>query len=188
MKPTTPLAIALSLICSTAVSGDYSSDLEALASGSIREWTTDPVVVSALRTQSRAHADLSEEDILAMDRTWREETLSGGPLIDTVMANALSQHLRGLQASGQGRFSEIFATDARGLNAGQSAITSDYWQGDEDKWQVPHRTGAPHIGEIEFDESSQRYQSQISVPVFDGGVFIGVIVAGVDIEQLEASQ
>jgi len=53
--------------------------------------------------------------------------------------------------------------------------TSDYWQGDEVKWQESFKggAGAVHIGEIEFNGSAQDYLVQISVPVVEGDKAIG---------------
>ena len=76
---------------------------------------------------------------------------------------------------------------ARGLNVAASAVTSDYWQGDEAKWQETFLAGpgASHVSEIEEDESTQTFQVQVSLPVVDGGSPIGAITLGVDIERLD---
>ena len=112
--------------------------------------------------------------------------MSGGELIDSVLGNSLSQFLKSVKQQGQGQFTEIFVSDIRGLNVGQSDVTSDYWQGDEAKWQVPHETSDLHISDIEFDESTQSYQSQVSLPILHEGAFIGVITVGVDLDRLAA--
>lgn len=78
--------------------------------------------------------------------------------------------------------------DNHGLNVGQSEITSDYWQGDEAKWQKTFLAGAGsmHISEVEQDEFTQTYQSQLSLPVIDpaSGAVIGVITIGTNVEAL----
>ena len=78
--------------------------------------------------------------------------------------------------------------DARGLNVAASAATSDYWQGDEDKFQQTYEIGADsvHFSDIEFDESSQTYQGQISVVIVDPSTNtpIGAITIGVNAEAL----
>ena len=92
------------------------------------------------------------------------------------------------QAQSGGLFTEIFVMDARGLNVAQSTVTSDYWQGDEDKFTLSFGAGADaiHLGEIEQDESTQTFQSQVSVAVVDPatGAVIGAITAGVDLSML----
>jgi hypothetical protein len=77
--------------------------------------------------------------------------------------------------------------DDKGLNVGQSSMTSDYWQGDEAKWQKTYAVGADafHVSEVEFDESSQSYQVQISTTISQDGQPIGAITLGVNAEMIE---
>ena len=180
-------AAIFGLVSAACASNEYTGDLTQVANSTISAWASDAAVVAAVRAQNAQSASLSDTEILALDQQWRDQTITGGDMIDAVLANSLSVHLRELQAVGRGQFTEIFVTDMRGLNVGQSDVTSDYWQGDEDKWQVPHSTGAMHLGDVEFDESAQTYQSQISLPIFDGSEFIGVITVGVDLQQLTAN-
>ena len=78
--------------------------------------------------------------------------------------------------------------DARGLNVAASGVTSDYWQGDEAKFRETFGKGprAMHISEVEFDESSQTFQSQLSVPIVDPVTQepLGAITVGLNAEQL----
>ena len=64
-----------------------------------------------------------------------------------------------------GAITEVFVMDAQGLNVAASGPTSDYWQGDEAKFQETYLKGAEaiHVSEVEFDESSQTYSVQVSV-------------------------
>jgi hypothetical protein len=188
MKRTfTNFAAACLLASSAFASGEYDGTLTDLANETIAGWVKDPIVLDVLRAQNAAHQTLTESEIIALDAIWREQVVSGGDLIDSILSNGLSAHLKDIQAQGAGRYTEIFITDARGLNVGQSGLTSDYWQGDEDKWKVPHATSEVHISGIEFDESSQTYQSQVSLPIMDDGTFVGVITVGVDVEMLASA-
>ena len=67
-------------------------------------------------------------------------------------------------------------------------MTSDYWQGDEDKWSKTYSVGpdALVIGDVEQDESTQRFQTQVSLSVVDpaDGAVIGAVTVGVDVENL----
>ncbi|MEM8755288.1 MAG: hypothetical protein AAGF90_20180, partial [Pseudomonadota bacterium] len=76
---------------------------------------------------------------------------------------------------------------AKGLNVGQSAKTSDYWQGDEAKWRETYLVGpdAIHVSDVEEDESTQTFQIQVSLPIVDGGAPIGAVTVGVDVEHLQ---
>jgi len=124
-----------------------------------------------------------------LDSQWRAEV--GGaskPLIDATLATDASKWLAAVQEESAGLFTEVFVMDAKGLNVAQSTVTSDYWQGDEDKFSLSFGAGADavHLGEIEQDESTQTFQSQVSITVTDPatGAPIGAITAGVDLSKL----
>ena len=77
--------------------------------------------------------------------------------------------------------------DNRGLNAGISSVTSDDWQGDEDKFLQTYAVGptAMHVGAVELDESTGIYVVQLSVPVLDAaGQRLGAATVSLDAEKL----
>jgi hypothetical protein len=104
------------------------------------------------------------------------------------MASAASKILKRLKAAHPDTVTEVLVMDNRGLNVGQSDVTSDYMQGDESKWQKTYAVGAGaiFIDEVEFDESTQKFQSQISATISDPatGEPIGAITVGLNIESL----
>ena len=65
--------------------------------------------------------------------------------------------------------------------------TSDYWQGDEAKFQKSYNggSGAVFVDEVEFDDSAQAYLCQVSVPVKDGAEVIGAITIGIDVDKIQ---
>ncbi len=65
--------------------------------------------------------------------------------------------------------------------------TSDYWQGDEAKFKESYKDGqgALHVSKVKFDDSTQTYVVQVSVPVVDGSEIIGAITIGVDVDKIE---
>ncbi|MBL6945914.1 MAG: hypothetical protein ISR47_04685 [Rhodospirillales bacterium] len=184
------IASAMLLVGSAAFAdGEHEAPIKELADSEISVWVGDPVLISAVNAQNAKNASLSQSEINALDKKWRAETNAGSkPLIDAVLGNELSAFLQKIRAAKQGLFTEIFVMDNRGLNVGQSDITSDYWQGDEAKFQKTYPLGPAglHIGEVEEDESSQRFQSQLSMTVVDPGTnrAIGAITIGIDVEIL----
>lgn len=186
-KRATLSAAALSVLLFSSFSAsanEYADSATALANDTIKPWLQNPLVINAVKAQNEKHAGLSQADVDALDQKWR-----GGDsaLIDGVLNNELSQYLQGVKNDGQGLYTEIFVMDNKGLNVGQSDKTSDYWQGDEAKWQQTYSVGADsiHLSDIEEDESSQTFQMQISLPVVDGGAPIGAVTVGVNAEMLE---
>ncbi len=185
---TMSLAVVLGLSTAANAQEDYVSLLQDHAA-QLQEWLTDAAVVSAVRAQNEMHAALTEAEILDLDQQWRGETgANDRPFIDRVLGSDLSAYLQGVRDASQGMYTEIFVMDNRGLNVGQSDVTSDYWQGDEAKFQETFGVGADavHVSEVEMDESTQTFQSQLSVPVVDPDTneVIGAVTVGVDVDLL----
>lgn len=152
-------------------------------------WLSDPVVVGAIMEQNGANASIDQAGIDALDKQWRAEVeASARPMIDKVMGNDLSKFLAGKQQDAGGMITEIFVMDEHGLNVGQSEVTSDYWQGDEGKFQKSYGAGAGAIfvDEVEKDESTQTLQSQVSVAISDPatGKLIGAVTLGINVDAL----
>ena len=172
----------------TAQDHEFAEPLTALAQGEIKQIASDPVLVAAIEAQNATTSAYDQAKIDALDTQWRAEVdAAAKPLIDATLANAASAYLAKVQEESGGKFTEIFATDAKGLNAAQSTVTSDYWQGDEDKFTKSFGAGADGVflGEVEEDESTQTFQSQVSVTVVDAsGAPIGSITFGVDLSTL----
>ncbi len=153
----------------------------------IQPWLGDAAIVDAIKAQNAKHASLSAADIDKMDKDWRAQAKAGGgPLIDSLLGNALSKFLKGKKDASNEIFTEIFVMDNKGLNVGQSDVTSDYMQGDEGKWKKTYGVGpgAVFIDEVEFDDSTQTFQSQLSATIVDGGKAIGAITFGLNVEKL----
>lgn len=150
-------------------------------------WIRDATVVGALRQQNASHQGFTQDDVEALDAKWRQELLADErPLIDAVLATELSQFLKRIRAESDGLLTEIFVVDRFGLNVGQSDVTSDYWQGDEAKWQKTflQGVGAVFIDKVEEDESTQQFQAQVSLAIADPDTteVIGSVTIGVDVD------
>lgn len=185
------LVIGASALAVVAVQAqdEFTAPLTELAKGEIAAFASDPVLIDAITAQNAVTSAYDQAKIDALDAQWRAEVgAASKPLIDATLGNGASQYLAGVQEASAGKYTEIFAMDAKGLNVAQSTLTSDYWQGDEDKFTQSFGAGADavHIGEIEQDESTQIFQSQVSVPITDPatGAVIGAITVGVDVSML----
>ncbi|GAB4356680.1 MAG: hypothetical protein Kow0026_16550 [Oricola sp.] len=193
MKNLMKTAFAASMLAFAAspalADGEHVSAVTDYANATIKPWIGDAALVAAVKAQNAEHAGLSQADIDALDKEWRAGVDGGSTtLIDTVLKNSLSEFLRDKQLASDGVITEIFVTDNKGLNVGQSDITSDYWQGDEAKWQKTFGTGdanAIFVDDAEVDESTQMLQSQVSMTVTDeNGTPIGAITVGINLNAL----
>jgi hypothetical protein len=184
------LATSLSIPCAAAIAQDneFAAPLTELANVKLREIAGNPAIIAAVAAQNAVTAGYDQAKIDALDQQWRAEVSAAAkPLIDATLANEASKWLVGVQAEAGGLFTEIFVMDAKGLNVAQSTVTSDYWQGDEDKFTASFGAGAGavHLGEIEQDESTQAFQSQVSITLVDGaGAPIGALTAGIDLSMI----
>jgi len=184
------VGIAGTLFASASWASDaHVAPMTDFAKSTVKQWISNNTVIQAVKAQNAKHAGLSQADIDNMDKDWRSQTdASSKPMIDAVLGNALSNFLREQQGAAGGLVTEVFVMDNRGLNVGQSDVTSDYWQGDEAKWQKTYQAGADaiFIDEVEMDESTQTFQSQLSMSIVDpaSGEVIGAITVGVNIDAL----
>lgn len=179
---------ALTILTSApALAADPTAAMTAFVRESIMSWTSDPAIVNAVIARNAETAVLTEEQIVELDNRWRAEVgAASTPTIDRVLGNGASEFLRQQVAESGGIITEIFVMDARGLNVASSGVTTDYWQGDEDKFLQTHEVGpeAVHVGEVEFDESAQAYQGQVSYTLRDPdtGAPIGAVTVGLNAE------
>lgn len=182
-------AITLTKISAPGQAGVYRTPLTAYAETELAAMLTDPALIEAIRAQNAAHADLAQGEIDALDLTWRAEAKAGGgALVDDLMSRPVSRWLADRQLDSAGFITEAFVMDDKGLNVAQSAVTSDYWQGDEAKWQETYAAedGGLHISEVEFDDSTGFYQTQASMPILDPetGEKIGAVTFGINVQRL----
>ncbi len=184
------LVAAAVVLSQTAIADpEIEAAAKLFAERTVSGWIQSPVVISAIKAQNAKNAALTQSDIDTLDKTWRAESAnSGGPMITEVTSNSLSKFLRDVKDEGEGLVTEVFVMDDKGLNVGQSDITSDYWQGDEAKWQktYPAAPKTMFVDEVEMDESTQSFQTQISIAITDPetGKNIGAVTIGVDAESL----
>jgi hypothetical protein len=166
-----------------AQDNEFAAPLTELAGTKLREIAANPVIIAAINAQNATTAGYDQAKIDALDRQWRAEVSAA----EKPLSDASHWLLQAQEATG-GLFTEIFVMDAKGLNVAQSTVTSDYWQGDEDKFTASYGAGvdAIHLGEIEQDESTQAFQSQVSITIIDVGTGapIGAITAGVDLSMI----
>jgi hypothetical protein len=180
---------AITALSPLVMANDFADIITEHANADVKEWLADPAIINAIKAQNTTSTALTQAEIDALDKQWRSEVSSTDKaMINAVLNNALSGYLQGKLAASNGLYTEIFVMDNKGLNVGQSNITSDYWQGDEAKWQDTFMQGASsiHISEVEEDESTQTYQSQLSLPVVDPSsqAVIGAITIGINVDAL----
>ncbi|MEM6610166.1 MAG: hypothetical protein AAF689_16500 [Pseudomonadota bacterium] len=183
------LTLCAAVVSAPAMANEFEPAMRDYLDTEIRSWMQSPVLIDAIREMNTARAGYSQDDIDNLDMAWRSEIgTASTPTISPVLENAAAEFLRNQVAASSGRITEVFVMGAHGLNVAASGTTSDMWQGDEAKFSETYGVGADavHIGDIELDESTQRYQGQISVTINDpvSGLPIGAMTIGIDAESL----
>lgn len=153
---------------------------------SVKRLAANRVVIDAVRAQNGKAMTL--EEIKRIDGEWRstKELTSFKKSLQTSPAGGyLKKHV-----TRNATYGEAFLTDNKGANVAAYPATSDYWQGDEEKFTASYNSGSGKVfvGPIEFDDSSKTHAAQISVPVMDGPKTIGVLIVGVKLDYIAWKQ
>jgi hypothetical protein len=166
----------------------YIAPVMAYVTSKVMPWINDPIIINAVKAQNEAHATLSQQQIDKLDRQWAQEMEAPEkPLIDSVLGSKASLFLQRKQAESAGSITEIFVMDNKGLNVAEGDATTDYWQGDEAKFQKTYGVGpdAIFVDEPRKDDSTRLFQVQASFTLKDEtGKAIGAVTVGVNLDNL----
>ena len=154
-----------------------------LANSTLADLGTDPIIVKAVKNENAKRKSLAQ--IQDMDKKWKA-TPGIADYMQAMMDSECGKHLRSIQ-NGSTIYAEIFAMDNKGANVAMTDKTSDYWQGDEAKFKKSFNggKGSVFVDDVEFDDSTQAYLVQVSVPVKDGDAVIGAITFGIDMDKVQ---
>ncbi len=170
-----PLVLAAFLVAGPAAADETATpDAKSLITPAViegvRDWIDTEIVRLSVTSQNARLRKLDQAKIDALDNQWKEERkVADKPLIAATLSNPLSNYLIRMQGRSLGFYVEIFVMDQNGLNVGQSSITSDFWQGDEAKFQKTYDVGtdAVFIDEPEWDDESKIWRAQVSYTLND---------------------
>lgn len=156
----------------------------------LRKNLVQPVTILSVNASNVRHEGVQQAEIDTLDNTWKAEAKSDDqPLIAEILSSPLSSYLLYVQAKSAGLFTEIFVMDKFGLNVGQSSVTSDYWQGDEAKFQKTYDIGpdAVFIDEPEFNDDTKTWRTQVNFTIVDpeSKTAIGAATAEINLTELQ---
>jgi len=175
---------AVALLGASAMAGGFEMTAGVQAEldkqkGIVASWAASPVIVGAVLEQNR------RGPIAGMDNAKWKVTRRSDPMVTAFQSNQAGQFLKTKLVESQGAVSEAFLNAARGEKVAFAEKTTSYIHKGAAKFDVPFNTGKAWQGEAEFDESSQTYAIQVSVPVLAEGKPIGALVVGVNLSYLE---
>ena len=187
--------------------------VEKYARDFLAKWGNDPKLIEAIKASTAKTKKYSFDDVTVIDSQWRvaksgadkekkaasalAELTTDSPEANLKKGEALIKETRESAASKflieqmekaepKGAVTEIFVMDGWGWNVGQTGGTSDFYQGDEGKWQKTFASGDPNEVEVLpiVEEDGVRY-SHVSLPIKDGGKNIGAVTIGVDVSKVK---
>jgi hypothetical protein len=189
-------AAALMLSAASTVAEPAKPDVQKMITPAVieemRQWIDTEIVRVSVGAQNAAKSDLAQEKIDELDKMWRaEQEAADKPLIAATLSNPLSVYLARMQGRSLGLYAEIFIMDQNGLNVGQSSVTSDFWQGDEDKFQKTYDVAddALFIDEPEWDDEAKIWRNQVSFTLTDETkAKIGAVTVEINLTELQRRQ
>jgi hypothetical protein len=148
----------------------------------LQAWTTDKVLVNAVVAQNAEHLAMAE--IERRDKEWMAGHAEA--LVKQMLTGPCADRLRQLTATSP-IYGETFVMDNQGALVCTNVKTSDYWQGDEAKWQKSFDggKGAVFIDRPRMDESAKEHLAQISLPIHDAARHVvGAMTVGIKLEKM----
>ena len=186
------LFLVFYMLCGTAMADTNigQDELRAILKGKIdrlEELTKKKRLLDAVIAQNNEKLTLDE--IKRRDNEW----INSGdnlPLKLSMSQGRAGISLRKIVSTHQDTYNEAFLTDNQGANVAAYPLTTDYWQGDEEKWQKSFNNGngEVYVGNIQMDESTHTNAVQISLPMISEGKTVGVLIVGVKLDHIEAAK
>lgn len=171
-----------------AASIDYTQDLNDFINIEMKQWVNGDLVIDTLARHNEKNANLSEANLKIEDNNWRSELRKfNQPLISEIMGNELSTYLKKILEDGKGVYTEIIIIDSKGLNAAQTIISENYWNVGRPRWDKTFlvKSYSPYISEVHYSDETNKFQAEVSFMIIRDEQPIGVVFAGIDVEQLE---
>ncbi|EAT12063.1 hypothetical protein HF888_04535 [Bermanella marisrubri] len=147
------------------------SDLEPVIE-SLTKFARSNEVISWLKAND---STFNLPDILQIDREWNSKPDIENQFFDPEVQNQIAVFM-----SENRLFVEIILIGRNGETLAAIPKTSDYWQGDEDKFIQVMAYHRNYIGPLKWDESTQTISAHVSIPVTHKDETIGVITGGIE--------
>ncbi|MEK6796860.1 MAG: hypothetical protein AABZ39_18955 [Spirochaetota bacterium] len=161
-----------------------SKEVEAFMQSDLLSWINSPAIITAVKAANEKNAKRTQAEITALDKEWMAAK-DVTPFMKQFIENPVAETLREQMKRSKGLIAEAFVMDYQGCIVAEAGKTSDFWQGDEDKFTKSCTAGAIFVDKIKFDESSRTSSMQISLPLFDATAkkVVGAITVTVDMEK-----
>tara|TARA_B100002003_G_C13996995_1_gene481464 strand:+ start:65 stop:682 length:618 start_codon:yes stop_codon:yes gene_type:complete len=142
----------------------------------INKWAQNPVLINSVIKQNQKNVPLDE--IIKIDKQWLAGEINNFAI--SLQKNRAGKLLYDHISQNSRLYVEAFLCDEKGAVVAEYPKTTDYWQGDEEKFLKSYNSGKGQIdvGPLSFDDSTKTNSVQISIPVFDKKKTIDVLIVG----------
>jgi hypothetical protein len=148
-----------------------------------RRIAADAEILSAVAEKNRTPE--SQDSIQRNDQEWQRN--KDFPMRKQLTHNACAVELKKL-VQGDTAIVEAFVMDALGGLVCSTVETSDYWQGDEAKWQRTYGEGKESfVDEPALDASTGQYAIQLSALISDKGRKVGALTLTLKVSRQQLS-
>lgn len=154
----------------------------------IQAYSTDELAKKCIALSNERFENMPDPNgyIAQIDRDW----VNGAdlPIISELTSNEPARELQSRQKFYQNKYgypllAEILITNRYGANVAQTGRATDYYQADEEWWQIAKRDGL-FVSNVKYDESSKVFSTEIAVRIDDANNnFIGAIKAAPNIKE-----
>lgn len=151
----------------------------------LADWAKAPAVVASVVEQNK------KGPIEGMDNKKWKTLRRRSAEVDAFTTNDAAKDIAAKAKATNGVVSEAFLNGQKGEKVAFLEKTSSYVHAGSPKFDTPFTKFEPWQGKPEFDESSQTFAVQVSVPVLDPKdpkKAIGVLVVGLNLTQMASAK
>ncbi|NQZ22148.1 MAG: hypothetical protein HRT53_08840 [Colwellia sp.] len=142
----------------------------------LAKFSQSSLVVSSLLEANKKNVGIVK--IMQLDANWQLNRKLQKSVMQTSLASQIIEFIKNPTFD----ISEMMVLDKNGVLVAVSPKPTDYWQGDEDKFQQPIRINGDYIGPTKWDSSASTYQFFYCLLIKDEDQkVIGVLVTGLDV-------
>lgn len=187
------LSIFLFVICIVTAkpvlsAEDYTQNLNDFINADMKLWANNDIMIDFLKKKNAEMQDVSESNLMVLDNDWRSEFRKmNQPIIGQVMNNDLAQFLKNKISDAMGVYTELTVINNKGLNIAQTSLSEHYWNAGMPRWDKTFRQNsyATYISDMYYSDETGKFQIEVAFMVIADDQPIGVLAAGIDVEQLE---
>ena len=141
-------------------------------------FSKSPLVIAAIVAANEKNVGIV--NIMQLDANWQLNR----KLQKSVMHNPLAAKIIEFIKNPKLDIAEMMVLDKNGVLVAVFPKPTDYWQGDEDKFQQPIRINGDYVGPTKWDSSASTYQFFYCILIKNSEKkVIGVLVTGLDVSK-----